>query len=460
MGTVFQETDHIYFIGIGGISMSALAEILASQNIKVSGSDMKASKITDELQAQGIDIYIGQKAENITPDVTHVIYTAAIAPHNPELKYATEKKIPLIQRGTLLGDIMGEHPHSIGIAGTHGKTTTTSMVSEILLLADLDPTITVGGILPTIGSNLRIGKSSYFVAEACEYCNSFLSLKPNIGVILNVEEDHLDFFSSLDEIYESFHDYAKNIPSQGLLIVNAEIEKLDLLTKNIAPTVETFSVSEDVAADWVAKNITYHDEGSTTFDVYYHDVLQETIHLNIPGNYNIMNALAAIATAHFLEIKPCHWKAGLLHFMGTQRRFQRKGERNGVAVIDDYAHHPTEIVATLEAVATMKHKKTWCIFQPHTYTRTKFLLNEFATSFSSVDEVIITDIFAAREADDGSISSEMLAKKIEEQGSSVRYIASFADIVSFLEKNCGEGDLVLTLGAGDVHLVGEQFLNQ
>ncbi|MFI3174614.1 MAG: UDP-N-acetylmuramate--L-alanine ligase [Bacillota bacterium] len=460
MGTVFQATDHIYFIGIGGISMSALAEMLASRNIKVSGSDMKASKITDELQNQGITIYIGQKAENINDDVTHVVYTAAIAPNNPELKYATEKKIPLVQRGTLLGEIMTEHPHSVGVAGTHGKTTTTSMVSEILLSANLDPTITVGGILPTIGSNLRIGKSSYFVAEACEYCNSFLSLSPTVGIILNVEEDHLDFFSSLEEIYESFHEYAQKIPDHGLLILNAEIENMEEITKNLTTSIETFSVEEGTSADWVAKNITYHDEGSTTFDVYYHDEFQETIHLNIPGNYNITNALASIATAHFFEIESAHWKSGLLRFMGTQRRFQRKGEKNGVAVIDDYAHHPTEIVATLEAVAMMKHKKTWCIFQPHTYTRTKFLLQEFATSFASVDEVILTDIFAAREVDDGSISSEMLAEKITEAGSVVHHISKFSDIVSFLEKNCSAGDLVLTLGAGDVYLIGEQFLGK
>ena len=459
MTKLFKDTDHFYFIGIGGVSMSALGEILVQQGYTVSGSDAKESDLIQHLRSLGIHINIGHKKENITQDVTHIVFTAAISPENPELQIAKERNLPLINRAELLGTLMKEYEHSIAVSGTHGKTTTTSMVAEILLCAQTDPTITIGGILPTIGSNLKIGNSSYFVAEACEYFNSFLNLHPLVGIVLNIEEDHLDFFSSLAEIYNSFKHHALGIQKEGILVIQNEIEDLSSITDGLSCKVETFSLDSNSSANWIAKNIVYQENGHSIFDVYYNGKFQENIHLNIPGAYNVSNALGAIAGVNFLEIPSKDWANGLSHFIGTQRRFQRKGTKNGVLVIDDYAHHPTEIKATLEATKAMNSNTTWCVFQPHTYSRTKFLFDDFGDAFFDADEIIIADIFAAREVNDESIHSSMLVDRILQTGKSARYLGSFSEIVDFLKENCNEGDLLLTLGAGDVFKIGEQFLN-
>ena len=456
MTTLFKTSDHIYFIGIGGISMSGLAEILASRGYKVSGTDIRETPVTNHLQSVGIHINIGHNAENITDDVTHVVFTAAIHDDNPELKVAKARNLNIIDRAQLLGEIMGEHSNSVAVSGTHGKTTTTSMVSEILLAAEKDPTITVGGILPTIGSNLKIGNSSYFVAEACEYHNSFLRLNPLVGIILNIESDHLDFFGSLENIYRSFHDFAQRIPENGVLVINKDIENASEVTKDLACSVETFSLTED--ASWTVKNVTHHEDGKNTFDVCFNNEKKATIDLNVPGDHNISNALAAIASASFLGISPEYWAKGLAHFTGTNRRFQRKGEKNGVLVIDDYAHHPTEIRATLSAAKKVKHETTWCVFQPHTYSRTKFLFEEFGDAFFDADEIIIADIYAARETDDGTVSAAQLAKRIATTGKSAHYVGNFDEILSYLKNHCQKGDLLLTVGAGDVYKIGEAFI--
>lgn len=456
MTTMFKDSDHIYFIGIGGISMSGLAEILAKRGCKVSGTDIRETPVTNHLQSIGVHINIGHHSKNITDDVTHVVFTAAIHDGNPELEAAKEKNLIIMDRAQLLGQIMGEHSNSVAVSGTHGKTTTTSMVSEILLAAEKDPTITVGGVLPTIGSNLKIGNSSYFVAEACEYFNSFLRLSPLVGVILNIESDHLDFFGSLENIYHSFHNFAKRIPENGVLVINKAIPNISEITKDLACRVETFSMEED--SDWTTKNVIHHADGKNTFDVFYRHEKKTTVHLNVPGDHNISNALAAIASANFLEIPPEDWVKGLSHFTGTNRRFQRKGEKNGVLVIDDYAHHPTEIRATLAAAKKVKHNTTWCVFQPHTYSRTKFLFEEFGDAFFDADEIIIADIYAARETDNGTVSAAQLAERIAKTGKSARYVGNFDEILTFLQKHCQKGDLLLTVGAGDVYKIGESFL--
>ncbi|MGN0135865.1 UDP-N-acetylmuramate--L-alanine ligase [Anaerotignum sp.] len=454
--TTFKKDQHIYFIGIGGISMSGLAEILADRGCIVSGTDIKESPVTKHLQTLGIHINFGHKAENITDDVDLVVYTAAIHPDNPEYQAAIAKNIPLMDRAHLLGEIMAEYNNSVAVAGTHGKTTTTSMVSEILLAAKADPTITVGGILPTIGSNLKIGHSPYFVAEACEYFDSFLQFKPMVAVILNVESDHLDYFKNLASIRRSFHAFAQRVPAKGAVIINQGIDNLAELTADLGCNVETFGLENN--ADWQAKNIIHEPDGKNTFDVSYKGKLFGKFHLNVPGDHNIMNALAAIASAHFLGVSPEDCRKGLLHFTGTERRFQRKGEKNGIVVIDDYAHHPTEIRAALAAAKKVQHKTTWCVFQPHTYSRTKFLFDEFGEAFSDADEIIIADIYAAREIDDGSISAKMLAERIVKAGKSARYVGNFEAIRSYLEEHCQSGDLLLTVGAGDVFKIGEAFL--
>ena len=326
--TTFQKGQHIYFIGIGGISMSGLAEILADKGCIVSGTDIKESPVTKHLQNLGIHINFGHKAENITDDVDLVVYTAAIHPDNPEYQAAQAKHIPLMDRARLLGEIMAEYEDSIAVAGTHGKTTTTSMVSEILLAAGTDPTITVGGILPTISSNLKIGHSPYFVAEACEYFDSFLQFKPFVGVILNVESDHLDYFKNLANIRRSFHAFAERIPAKGALVINQAIENVAELTQGLDCTVETFGLAD--GADWQAKNIIHEPDGKNTFDVYYKGELFGNFHLNVPGDHNITNAVASIAAAHFVGVCPADCQKGLLHFTGTERRFQKKAKKTAL----------------------------------------------------------------------------------------------------------------------------------
>ena len=451
-----KQTDHIYFIGIGGVSMSGLAELLAHRGHQVSGTDIHESPSTRHLSFLGITINYGHKSENITDTVTLVVYTAAIHDDNPELQKARELNIPILDRAQLLGQLMAEYAHSVAIAGTHGKTTTTSMVSEILLAANTDPTITVGGFLQTINSNLRIGNSSFFVAEACEYFDSFLRFNPLVGIILNVESDHLDYFKTLDHIYHSFHAFAERIPKSGLLVINQDIENLETITKGLDCCVETFGFHS--GAHWQARDIVHHEDGNSSFDVYYKNEKFMPIQLQVPGEHNIANALGAIAAAHFLKISNGDCTAGLAHFSGTQRRFQKKGIKSGVTVIDDYAHHPTEIKATLAAVKNIKHNTTWCIFQPHTFSRTKFLFDEFGKSFRDADEIIIADIYAARETDDGSIHAKTLAERISKEGKSARYLGGFSNIVSYLNAHCHAGDLVLTVGAGDVYKIGEKFL--
>ena len=451
-----QTKEQIYFIGIGGISMSGLAEILASRGHQVSGTDVKETAVTKHLQSLGIHINFGHRAENITDDITLVVYTAAIHDDNPELRAAHEKGIRIMDRAHLLGQIMDEYHDSVAVSGTHGKTTTTSMVSEILLAAEKDPTITVGGILPTIGSNLRIGNSPYFVAEACEYFDSFLQFNPFIAIILNVESDHLDYFKTLENIRRSFHAFAQRVPDKGLLVISEKIDHVEELTDGLTCHVETFGLSEK--ANWRAENIVHEANGRNSFDVYHNSAFFTTIHLHIPGEHNITNALAAIAASAFLGAAPEDCVKGLHHYTGTERRFQLKGKKDGITVIDDYAHHPTEIKAALAAAQNVQHNTTWCVFQPHTFSRTRFLFDEFGEAFGDADEIIIADIFAARETDDGNVSAAQLAERIAQTGKSARYVGDFAAIEAYLREHCKSGDLLMTVGAGDVYKIGENFL--
>lgn len=451
-----QTKEHIYFIGIGGISMSGLAEILASRGHQVSGTDVKETAVTKHLQSLGIHINFGHRAENITDDITLVVYTAAIHDDNPELRAAHEKGIRIMDRAHLLGQIMDEYHDSVAVSGTHGKTTTTSMVSEILLAAEKDPTITVGGILPTIGSNLRIGGSPYFVAEACEYFDSFLQFNPFVAIILNVESDHLDYFKTLENIRRSFHAFAQRVPDNGLLVISEKIDNVEELTNGLTCHVETFGLSEK--ANWRAENIVHEADGRNSFDVYHNGEFFTTIHLHIPGEHNITNALAAIGASAFLGAAPEDCVKGLHHYTGTERRFQLKGKKDGITVIDDYAHHPTEIKAALAAAQNVQHNTTWCVFQPHTFSRTRFLFDEFGEAFGDADEIIIADIFAARETDDGTVSAAQLAERIAQTGKSARYVGDFAAIEAYLREHCKSGDLLMTVGAGDVYKIGENFL--
>lgn len=454
----FEQYNPIYFIGIGGISMSGLAEILHSRGFQVSGSDINESNVTKHLNSLGIPIHYSHKKENITDDIRLVVYTAAVKEDNPEMVAAKEKGIPIMDRAHLLGAIMEDYPNSVAVSGTHGKTTTSSMVSEILLAAQTDPTITIGGILPTIQNNTRVGNSPYFVAEACEYYDSFLQFKPLVGIILNVEADHLDYFKNLENIRRSFHAFAQRIPQNGLLLIHKDISHVNELTQNLSCTVETFSLNKESGADWYATNIQHTEDGKSSFDLVYQGNIIEKIALQIPGDHNITNSLAACASAHFLGISTKDIAKGLQHYTGTNRRFQWKGEKDGVTVIDDYAHHPTEIQATLNAAQKVKHNQLWCIFQPHTFSRTRFLFQEFGESFSLADHIIIADIYAAREKDTGEVNASQLAKEIASHGKDASYVGNFQEIVKFLKSHCNQGDVIMTVGAGNVYQIGEEFL--
>ena len=452
----FRKPQHVHFIGIGGISMSGLAEILLKEHFTISGSDSKASALTEHLTNLGATIFYPQKAENIISGIDVVVYTAAIHEDNPELMEVRRRGLPTLTRAELLGQLMKNYKTPIAVSGTHGKTTTTSLLSHILLAADMDPTISVGGILKAIGGNIRVGSSDVFVTEACEYTNSFLDFFPKIGIILNVEEDHMDFFKDIDDIRLSFHRFATLLPKDGVLIINRNIEKLEAITEGLSCKVITYS--ETQAADYSAANIVFDELGNASFDLIKHGAYAGRIQLAVAGNHNVSNALSTIAAADELGISLEQIRKGILSFTGTDRRFQYKGERNGFTIIDDYAHHPTEIRATLTSARNYPHREIWCIFQPHTYTRTKAFFHEFAEALSLADHVILADIYAARETDTLGVSSEALAEEIRKLGTDSYYLSSFEAIENFVLGKCIHNDVLITMGAGDVVNIGDSLL--
>lgn len=454
----FNRPIKIHFMGIGGISMSGLAEVLLERGFTITGSDMKPSPITKKLEDHGASIIYGQKAENITDDMDLVVYTAAIHPDNPEYQAVIEKGIPHMDRAELLGQMMNNYQNSIAVSGTHGKTTTTSMLSLIMLEGNCDPTISVGGILKDIDGNIRVGRSQNFITEACEYTNSFLKFNPRIEIILNVEADHLDFFKDLDDIRHSFRLFSEKLNEDGVLIINSEIPNIDYFTENLPCKVLTYGFNE--SDHYTAKNITFNEMACGSYDLYVNGSFSDRITLSVTGMHNVSNSLSAIAAANELNIPMEQIKAGLLKFKGTDRRFEYKGEVNGITIIDDYAHHPTEIEATLTAAKNYPHNKVWCVFQPHTYTRTKSLLHEFAHALTFADHVIVADIYAAREVDPGDIHSRDLQAEIQKLNTTADYFATFKEIETYLLENCQHGDLVITMGAGDIVNVGEELLRK
>ncbi|MBE5888716.1 MAG: UDP-N-acetylmuramate--L-alanine ligase [Lachnospiraceae bacterium] len=452
----FNKPIHVYFMGIGGISMSGLAEILLEEGFTISGSDVKASALTTQLEAKGVKIFYGQIASNISADIDLVVYTAAIREDNEEWQAAKQMNIPMLTRAQLLGQIMDNYSKSIAVSGTHGKTTTTSMISQVLLEAETDPTITVGGILSAINGNLRVGNSEVFISEACEYTNSFLNFRPKYSIILNVEAEHLDFFKDLDDVRCSFQKFAANTRADGATIINGEIENYEELIENLPHKVVTYGF--DSRFDFYAENITFDDNACGVFTAMHQGEVLAQVHLNVPGMHNVSNALATIALATLMELPQDALLAGLRKFGGANRRFQYKGQIDGVTIIDDYAHHPTEIAATLSAAANYPHKRLVLVFQPHTYTRTQAFLHEFAEILSKVDVLVLADIYAAREKNTIGISSKDLLALVKEKGTECYYFPSFEEIEKFLLKNCVNGDLLITMGAGNVVEIGETLL--
>ncbi len=454
----FNQPIHLHFIGIGGISMSGLAEILLKEQFHISGSDAKESELTEKLTSLGADISYGQRASNIKEGIDAVVYTAAIHPDNPELQAAKERQIPTLTRAELLGQIMDNYQDSIAVSGTHGKTTTTSMITEILLKACTDPTISIGGILKSIDGNIRVGKSNVFLTEACEYTNSFLNFYPKYALILNIEEDHMDFFKNLEHIRHSFHQFAGNVLAEGTLILNSEIPDYQELTKDLKCKVLTYGLTP--SDSYYADNITFNTKGCGNFTLMCKDHTIGMISMSVPGEHNVSNAVAACALALEMGLSFDCIQAALTHFGGTARRFEHKGQLGGITIIDDYAHHPTEIKATLKAAKNCGQNRIICVFQPHTYTRTKAFLKEFAQALSAADLIILADIYAAREQNTIGISSQDLQQELQNLGCECHYFPSFDEIENFLLKKCMNGDLLITMGAGDIVQVGEHLLGR
>ncbi len=446
---------HVHFIGIGGISMSGLAEILLENGYKVSGSDMQHSSILKRLESKGAKIYLVHNKENII-GADLIVYTDAISKDNPEFVEANNRGITTVDRGTFLGQLMKGYKTSIAVSGTHGTTTTTGMVSAILDESTLKPTILLGGQLDQIGGNIKIGNGDLLLTEACEYKGNILKFFATIGVVLNIDADHLDYFENLEHIISTFSDFAKQIPKNGYIIANNDDINVQKAVKEVNCDIVTFGVEND--SNYQASNIIFTENGLPHFKLTINKNETYDVSLSVMGMHNIYNSLAAIAATHICGVPIENILRSIAHYTGTHRRQEYKGMFNEVTVIDDYAHHPTEIKATLSAMKNLSSKRVWCVFQPHTYTRTKALLSEFGDSFYDADKVLIADIYAAREKDTGLIHSKNLVDLLKKNSVDATYFENFDSIIDYLKMHTAEGDIILTMGAGDIYKVGEMIL--
>ncbi|MFI3250635.1 MAG: UDP-N-acetylmuramate--L-alanine ligase [Eubacteriales bacterium] len=439
---------HVHLVGIGGVSMSALAEVLHQKGVIVSGSDGARSSTLDHLVSLGIKIFVGHSAKQVESDVACLIRSAAIGDENPEVVEALSRHLDVFARAEAWGWIMKGYENALCVAGTHGKTTTTAMSAEIFLTAQHDPTVMIGGVLPSMGASHRTGKGDTIIVESCEYCNSFHHFFPTVAVLLNIDEDHVDFFDGLDQIKASFSTFLKKVPPDGKIFVCGD----DPIALEVASSFPHYMVGLE-KGDVCTSGLVWKN-GYPTFSLIYLGLKMGEITLKVAGEHNLRNALAAAGTALYLGVDFRSVAEGLGKFTGAGRRFERKGRYHGVEVIDDYAHHPTEIAALLSAVRKLDYNRIFCVFQPHTYTRTKAFFSDFVSVLSGGEIVILLDIYAAREPFTKEISSQMLADYIPNS----RYFSDREDAISHLKQVAEQGDLILTIGAGDVYLVGEQLV--
>ncbi len=449
---------NIHMIGIGGVSMSGIAAILQNWGFNVTGSDAADSEAVQLLRTKGIKVVIGHSLEDVAnSDV--VVYSAAIKSTDPEMLEAKRLNIPTIERADFLGEITRCYKDTICISGTHGKTTTTSMVSLCFMDALTDPSIQVGAMLKQLNGNYRVGNSEHFIIEACEYVESFLKFSPKAEIILDIDNDHLDYFKSFDNIKNAFIKYVKLLPDDGLLILNADDQNCLDLKEHTNTKIVTYGI-ENENADFVAKNIVFDNDGFPEFDVFYRGEFFMTLTLSVPGIHNILNSLSCVAICTEYGIEKKDIQNSLIKFTGAHRRFEFKGKllNNQVSVYDDYAHHPTEIKATYNSLKNKKYNESWAIFQPHTYSRTKLLLDDFADSLKDFDHVIILDIYAARETNTYNISSKDLADKLSSLAKDVLYIPDFDECVDYIKSHVQKNDIVITVGAGTVTNIGPMLL--
>jgi UDP-N-acetylmuramate--alanine ligase len=447
----------VHFIGIGGISMSGLAMILMTWGIPVSGSDRADAPVLERLRKLGADVFIGHRAGQ-HGDASLVVYTPAIADDNEELAAARASGVPVIRRDELLGRIIRQYRQSVGISGVHGKTTCTAMTATILFKCGRNPTIHVGGSLSLIGGSGRVGGNDVFVTEACEYKESFLAFPPTIAVILNIDADHLDYFKDIDDVEDAFRKYVALLPEDGYCIVNGDDPRAVQILRGAHCGGETFGLSE--TCDWRAAGIAAGGDGCCGFDLMHRGEPCGRVELSVPGRHNVYNALAAIAASVYCGVEVDCAINCLKDFKGADRRFQKVGEAGGAAVYHDYAHHPTELRATLEAAAGLPHNRLWCVFQPHTYTRTKALFQDFVSAFDRADRVVLLDIYAAREPNPGDIHSRMLRDAINARdgGSRCAYAPSFAEAAELVKAERQPGDLIFVIGAGDIETLSGMLL--
>ncbi len=439
---------NIYMVGIGGISMSGIAEILVKWGYNVSGSDWAKSDQTEWLEKNGVKVNIGQVAENISNDIDLVVYTAAIKEDNPELVKARELNIPIVERGMFLGELTKLFKDTIGIAGTHGKTTTTSMVACSFLEANLDPSIQVGAVLSNIDGNYRVGHSDYFIIEACEYCESYLNFKQRSAIVLNIDNDHLDYFGNIENIQKSFEKYVSHLPADGFLVINVDDMRCYALRNHTKATVIT--VGSGYNANWHYENLDFDDEGCASYDVYHDREKVQRIKLNVTGVHNVMNSLCCIALCDAYGIDVSIVAKALAKFNGASRRLEFKGMFNGAKVYDDYGHHPTEIMATVRGIKNKKFNESWVVFEAHTYSRLVEHLKDFAKALVNFDHIIIMDIYAAREVNTFNIHEEDLMNELKNLGKDSVHISDYDEIVKYLGDNVQKDDIILTLGAGNV----------
>ena len=438
-----------HLIGIGGVSMAPLAEVLHGAGMAITGSDMRESPAVEHLRSLGIPIHIGHRAENLG-GAELVIRTAAAHDDNPEVAAAHAAGVPVFERAQAWGAIMRGYKHALCISGTHGKTTTTSMCTHIIMAAGLDPTVMIGGTLPLLRAGHRVGKGDTIILESCEYCNSFLSFFPTVAVILNIEADHLDFFKDLDDVERSFRRFADLVPEGGRIIANRDDENTMRTLAGEERPVTTFGLAE---GDVHAAGLTW-EKGLPAFDVIYRGEVYAHVSLSVPGLHNVKNALAAAASAIALGVPGEAVSKGLAQFRGAGRRFEHKGTYNGAQVYDDYAHHPGELKALLDTARTLGYERVICAFQPHTYTRTAALFDDFVEVLQKPDVTLLAEIFAARETNDIGISSRDLAEKIP----GARYCATLPQVTAALRELARPGDLILTVGAGDIYTAGEALV--
>lgn len=455
---MFSSIHTLHFVGIGGIGMSGIAEILMDQGFRITGSDRAASDNTDRLKELGAHVFIGHAAENLEPDVDVVVYSSAVPPENPELVEAYRRKIPVIRRAEMLAEVMRLR-YGIGIAGTHGKTTTTSMVSLVLMEGGIDPTVIVGGRLRGLaGSNARLGKGDFIVVEADEFDRSFLSITPTIAVLTTLETDHLDCYRDLEDIKSAFIQFASKVPFYGFVVLCLDEPALQDIMPKLKKKIITYGLNGQ--ADLQAVDIR-HKQNTSTFLVVHNGKDLGEVTLQIPGKHNVQNALAAIAVGLELGVPFEKIAAGIAKFTGVFRRWEVKAEVNGVTIVDDYAHHPTEIKATLAGAKSGWRRRVVCVFQPHLYSRTRDFYDEFGRSFFNADVLVLTDVYPAREEPIQGVNGELIANAAKEFGhKQVHYVPDKKAVPAFLLSIVQPGDIVITMGAGDIWRFGEDFIAQ